>query len=258
MGNVRVSFIDVGKGDCILIQAGEQAALIDTGYANTSDKVMAYLRGNGVGSLECLVITHYDRDHIGGVRTIGEKLPVGMVYLPGYRGADKNYRSLMATVEELGLNAQPVVEELCVQLGEALLTIFPSRVEFVPNAKGDEGNDNDLSLVSSLTCGGDSFLFTGDLEKEGIMSYLDGGHGRFDILKVPCHGQKSPCTDELLEDVRPKMAVITDGADNPADKKTLKQLKETGIETYRTGDHGTVVVAGNGAGSYSVSTSRSR
>ena len=61
-----VSFIDVGKGDCILLQSGQSAALIDTGYDRTSGEVISFLRKKGVGHLEFLIITHYDRDHVGG------------------------------------------------------------------------------------------------------------------------------------------------------------------------------------------------
>ena len=70
-GCVRVSFIDVGKGDCILLQSGQSAALIDTGYDRTSNGVLSFLRGRGVDRLEFLIITHYDRDHVGGIRAIG-------------------------------------------------------------------------------------------------------------------------------------------------------------------------------------------
>ena len=56
MAHVIVSFIDVGKGDCILIQADAEAILIDTGYDSTSDDVIGYLRGRGVARLECIVM----------------------------------------------------------------------------------------------------------------------------------------------------------------------------------------------------------
>ena len=172
---VRISFIDVGKGDCILIQAKTSAVLIDAGYSATSDEVLAYLRGLGVSRLKCLIITHYDRDHIGGLRTIGSALPIDTVFLPDYVGADKNYRALMKAIEELSLPVQRVAEKMSLELGAAQLTIIPSSVPFVPDAHGDEGNDNDLSLAVSMVCGQDSYLFTGDLEKDGIAAFRDGG-----------------------------------------------------------------------------------
>ena len=251
--NIRVSIIDVGKGDCILIQAGELAALIDTGYEKTSDKVVSFMREQGVSQLEFLVVTHYDRDHVGGVRALGGNFSIGTVFLPAYEGADKNYRSLMKAVNELGLNTQRVHEELSLQLGNAHFSLIPSSVEFVPDAKGNEGNDNDLSLVAMLTCGNDSYLFTADLEEDGIAAYLNNRRGQFDVLKVPCHGEKCSNTDELLEDVKPRIAVITDSTDDPASKKTLKLLGEIGATTYTTKDCGTVVIESNGTSAYTIS-----
>ena len=250
----RVSFVDVGKGDCILVQAGESAALIDTGYDDTSGEVIAYLRSCGVERLDCLVITHYDKDHVGGLRAIGQAIPIDAVYLPNYTGADKPYRTVKKAVDDLGLPARQVTAELVIPLGSAELSIFPSSVTFVPDANGDEGNDNDLSLVATLSAGSDSYLFAGDLEEEGIEAFLEAGHGAFDVLKMPHHGEKSSNTDELLDDVKPQVVVITDGEDDPAEKKTLKLLKGMDVDVYRTSTDGTIVVEGDGAGGYVVST----
>ncbi len=253
--SLRVSYIDVGKGDCMLIQEGDTAVLIDTGYENTSDTVVSYLREVGVEQLSCAVLTHYDKDHVGGLLGIGRAIPLNAVYLPGYEGADKPYRMAMDAVDSLGVPAQRVTEELHLAVGAAELVILPSSLTYVANANGDEGNDNDLSLVATLTLGRDSYLFAGDLEKEGIEAYLEAGRGTFDVLKMPHHGQKSGNTDELLESVQPQVVIITDGSDDPADKKTLKLLQKAGITTYCTSSDGTIVVRSDGAGSYEVSAS---
>ena len=253
MGGTRISFIDVGKGDCILLQTGGSAALIDTGYKDTSDEVLSYLQAQGVSHLDCLIITHHDRDHVGGLRAIGKALGIGTVYLPGYEGSDKNYQTVTSAVDDLGLNAQSVAEPLHLKLGDSDLDIFPSGVEYIPGSMGEEGNDNDLSLVTTLTGDGGSYLFAGDLEEDGIAAFLEAGHGRFDVLKVPHHGEKSSNTDELLEAVRPQIAVITDSVDDPAAKKTLKLLDEIGADTFRTSTSGPIVVQNDAAGRYSVS-----
>ena len=250
---LRVSFIDVGKGDCILIQAGTSAALIDTGYSNTSEDVLAYLRRQSVDRLEFVLITHYDRDHIGGLRAIGQMFQIGTVYLPAYEGADKNYRALMKVIEELGLSMRRIVQNQPLELGAVRLDVIASNVPFVPDANGDEGNDNDLSLAVSLVCDGASYLFTGDLEEDGIASFREGAYGRFDIIKMPCHGRKSPLTDELLADTLPKIAVITDSVEDPANNKVLRMLEEIGAAVYRTSVDGTIVIESDGAGGYSVS-----
>ncbi len=248
----RVTCIDVGKGDCILVQAGASAALIDTGFQDTADDVLAVMQERGASHLDALIITHYDRDHVGGLSAIVGDADIDMVYLPGYVGADKNYKTVSKALEGSGLATQPVTEEVRIALGEGQLAIHPSDVDYVPNANGDEGNDNDVSLVVTLTHGGDSYLFAGDLEREGIEAYLRAGHGHFDVLKMPHHGEGDGNTDELLDDVRPTIALITDSADDPADKKVLKLLRKRDVDTYRTSECGTIVVEGDGAGTYEV------
>lgn len=248
-----VTCIDVGKGDCLLVQVGASAALIDTGYRDTADDVLAIMRAQGVSHLDALIITHYDRDHVEGLSSIAAGSSIGRVYLPGYVGTDKNYKTVAKALDGSGLKTQSVTDEVRLALGEGQLVIYPSNVTYMPGANGDEGNDNDVSLVVALTCGADSYLFAGDLEEEGVEAYLHAGHGRFDVIKMPHHGEGCSNTDELLNDVQPKIALITDSAGEPADKKVLKQLKKQGVETYRTSECGTIVVEGDGAGNYEVS-----
>ena len=249
---MRMTTIDVGKGDCILLECGRAAGLVDTGYAETSAAVLACLHAHGVNYLDFLVITHYDRDHVGGIRAIASAVPTAAVYLPGYEGADKPYRSAMADVRQLDLPVQRVTRETKLSLGEASIIMRPSDLAYDPNAHGNEGNDNDLSLVLELRYRDDSYLLAGDIEDEGIEAYIDAGSSVHDVLKMPHHGQKAGNTEDLIAHVKPKIAVITDSEDDPADKKTLKLLKKAGIETYCTSECGTVVVTSDGAGKYSV------
>ena len=253
---VRVSFIDVGKGDCIIIQAGQAFGLIDTGYTNTAHKTAEYLHKQGVTQLEFVVITHYDRDHIGGLKTLGKAYSIRSLYLPDYAGADKNYQLLSSAIRELGLIPQSVRDTKKLRLENASITISPSGIPYDPKAKGDEGNDNDLSIVAELNHGDDSFLFTGDLESDGIEALLARTPGTFDILKMPRHGQKTPNTDELLDSIHPQVAVITDDEDEPANKKVLKLLAEADVKTYRTSIDGTIMVRCSGSGSYSITCDR--
>ena len=251
---VRVSCIDVGKGDCILVQSGVSSALIDVGYKNTANEVLSYLQKQGVTKVDALILTHYDRDHVGGLRPVAKALGVDKVYLPGYKGADKNYEETMKTVADLGISAQPITQELNLDLDKAKLTVYPSEVTFVPGVKGDEGNDNDVSLVAALSYGKDSYLFAGDLEEEGIDAYLRGNHGRFDVVKMPHHGAKGDNTEDFLDDVQPKIALVTDSVDESAGKKTLKLLDKQCKDVYRTSVDGTIVVESDGAGNYTVAT----
>lgn len=253
VGKACVSFIDVGKGDCILLQADESAALVDTGYDATADDVLSYLKARNVSHLDWVVLTHYDRDHVEGLRAIGKAIDIGKVYLPGYEGSDKNYQTALSAINDLKLSAQQVTEEQHLKLGSNDFSIFPSNVKYVPGTKGKEGNDNDVSLVATLTGDGMSYLFAGDLEEEGIAEYLKGERGQFDVLKMPHHGRKASNTSEFLESVKPHIAIITDSIDSPADKKTLKKLDAAGADVYCASTSGTVAVRSDGDHRYTVS-----
>ena len=255
-GQLTVSFIDVGKGDCILVECDGEAALIDTGYENTTSDVLSYLRKHEVVQLRCVILTHYDRDHVGGLRAIAEALPVDEVCLPNYEGGDKNYTGVMNSVSSLSLNAKQAARGTTYTLGAATLTVIPTTLTYEIEPGEDEGNDNDLSLVVMLVHGDDSYLFAGDLEKEGTDAFLARGYGRFDVLKVPHHGTKNGRTDKLIRAVSPRIAVITDSEDDPADKKTLGYLKDADVDTYRTSTDGTIVVKSHGLADYTATTQR--
>ena len=254
--HLSVSFIDVGKGDCILVECGGEAALIDTGYEDTSVDVLSYLRKRGVEQLKCIILTHYDRDHVEGLRAIAGALPVGEVCLPNYEGGDNNYQSVTNTVSRLSLNARQATAGTSYELGDARLSVVPTSLSYTIEKGENEGNDNDLSLVVTLSHANDSYLFAGDLEKDGIAAFLANAQGHFDVLKMPHHGEKCGKTDDLIETVSPKIAVITDSKADPADKKTLGYLEDAGADVYRTCTNGTIVMESDGLGDYAVSTER--
>ncbi len=254
--SLNVSFIDVGKGDCILMQSGNTNVFIDTGYEDTAGNVLSYLRSRKVGRVDAMIITHYDSDHIGGIRPIGEDIDIGTIYLPGYDGTDKNYRSCISSIKAIGVPTKRVTKELVLEVGSARLTVYPTSVAYEPGSGKKEGNDNDVSLVASLVNGRDTYLFTGDLEEDGIAAYLEAKHGQYDVLKMPHHGRNASNMDAFLDDVRPKIAVITDAKKNPTEKKVLKLLKSNDVEVWRTSNDGTIVVQSSGVGSYTISPTK--
>lgn len=253
---LRVIFLDVGKGDCILLAKGESRVLIDTGYAETANDVIAALRQEGTERLDALIITHYDKDHAGGARAVLEKIPTGQVYLPGYDGDNKYYEIVAYTVQANSLPAVKVKEDVSFRVSGVDYEIFASPLEFVPGIGKEEGNDNDVSLVVAARQGQDSLLFAGDIEKEGISAYLAAGHGTFDVVKMPHHGQNESNSDDFIDQVRMKIAVVTDDAEEPMKKKMIKQLGAVGAEIYSSAANGRITVTCTGNGTYEVTTER--
>ena len=253
---LKVTIVDVGKGDCILVETDGKYVLIDAGYAETASEVISYFKDLGVERLEYVIITHYDKDHVGGAANIIKAFDIGRIYLPDYDGASKYYTAFKNAVSQYGLDTVRVSEDTVFSVSGAEFTIFPSDIAYVHEVWQEEGNDNDVSLVISLIYGEDSYMFAGDLEVEGVDSYLAKGHGQYDVLKVPHHGIKEKNTDELIEDVKPQIAVITDSEKDKADKKVLKKLNKAGADVYQSSECGTIVITGNGNGEYEVTTQK--
>ena len=253
---LTVTFVDVGKGDCILVGIDGKYVLIDAGYTETASEVISYFKDLGIERLDYLIITHYDKDHVGGAVSIVKEFEIGQIYLPDYEGASKYYTAFKNTLGQYGLNAERLSETTSFSISGAEFTIYPSDIPYVHEIWQEEGNDNDVSFVISLLYGEDSYMLAGDLEEEGIDRYLAAGRGQFDVLKVPHHGVKEKNSDELIEDVKPQIAVITDGPKDEADKKVLKKLTKAGADIYQTSECGTIVITSNGTGEYEVTTQK--
>ena len=244
--SLKVSIIDVGKGDCILVQKGEHAMLIDCGYEETSAAVSSYLDSAGVESLESIVITHYDKDHVGGAAAIIETYSPANVYLPAYEGSGSYYRALMSSLDKAGssIASAKVTSDVSFKLGEVSVTIFASKIEF------DGSNDNDCSLVVSVRYSKDSYLFAGDLEKKGIAAFLEDHTAQWNVIKMPHHGNKKGNIEELLASVKPAMALITDSSSDPAADSVIELLEAAGIKIYRSSQSSTIVIRSSGTGMY--------
>ena len=253
---LRVTFFDVGKGDCILVSRGGCSVMIDTGYAETADNVVAAMRQQGTDHLDALILTHYDRDHVGGIEAILRAFPAEHIYIPGYDGSDKIYTAASYALRQSGLETEKVTADVSFTLAEVRFTIFATSLAYIPADGKEEGNDNDVSLVVTIRYGNDSFLLAGDIEKEGIDSFLAAGHGTYDVVKMPHHGQNEKNTDDFIAQIGMKIAVITDGEEEPVKKKVMKLLAAAGAEIYTSAANGDITVTGTGNGTYDVATER--
>ncbi len=246
----EVTFFDVGKGDCIFINSGSRYMMIDAGYEDTAGVVQSYMKDKGIRALDALILTHYDKDHAGGVPELLSSVPVGIMYAPDYESEKKFYSRCMSAAERNHVKQVFVDEKQEFSFGDLLLDIYPSEIVY----DEEEKNDNDLSLTITMTKDEDSWYFAGDLEEEGLDMALERGLAHCDILKVPHHGAYEDNSEEFFAAVSPQLAIITDGYDKEADEEVVSLLSEQGAECYRTCEAGSVTITCNGSGEYSVRT----
>lgn len=238
---LTITALPVGKADALILQEGDTAVLIDTGYEDNGAYLLAELEKRGIESLDLLLVTHFDKDHVGSASYIVDQMEVDTVWMPDYEGDREEYARFLESLEGHP-DAARLTEPVQRQFGELSVTVYPAEnPEEIQDTDGEY--DNDMSLVASVSYGERRFLFTGDIEKTRIRQMLasdvDWSH---DWIKMPHHGRYQKALKELMDVVQPSWAVICCSEDEPAEDKTLELLKEKGIPFWDTAD--TAVVTG--------------
>lgn len=238
-GTLTVTVLDVGKADCILIQESSGGAmLIDTGTRESASAILEFLRARGIDTLETLLLTHMDKDHIGGAAAILQAVKAERVVQPGASKDSGEYTAYQAALREKGIEPEMLWKAERADLGGAVVTLIPGR-------ELSYKQSNDYSVFTEITYGDHRFLFTGDGEKKRLQEYLDGRPDPCDFLKVPHHGRAEKNSEAFFEAVAPRYAVITCSEEEPPEDEVLALLKAAGAKTYLTSG-GTVTAVSDG------------
>jgi len=237
---LRVTFLDVGQGDAALVEAPGAAVLVDEGPPEAD--VAGQLRRLGVRSLNAIVLTHPQRDHIGGAPRVVDRLDVGAVAEPGIEAPSPDREAVLAAARRLGIPVVVVHSGEVFELGKLELRIL------WPDDPGLPSEDpNQHAVVALASYGATDVLLTADAESD-VTSRL---HLRpVEVLKVAHHGSEDAGLPDLLRVLRPRVAVISVGAHNDYDHprpETLAALEaQPGLRTLRTDVNGRIVVESDG------------
>ncbi len=248
--DLRVHFIDVGQGDSILVQSGEQAMLVDGGTNESGEQVVDYLQSQGVKRLDYLVGTHPHEDHIGGLDNVIRSFQIGTVIMPEAVHTTRTYEDVLDALLEKGLSVTVPVPGTAYELGTASFTILAPGHAVMEEAARD-GNLNNMSVGLRLVCKDTAFVLCGDAEAPSEEAMVESGlplHA--DVLKLGHHGSSTSSCPSFLEAVSPSIAVISCGRDNSyghPHQETLEMLDRLGIQIYRTDQQGTVVAESDGS-----------
>lgn len=238
--NLEVYFLDVGQADSILIKLEDEYMLIDAGNNEDGVKLVNYFNELGIKEFKYVFGTHPHEDHIGGMDDIINNFKIDNYYMPDKITTTKTFEDVLDAL--INNNLQYTI----LEKGDEFNL---SSANFKVIYAGDETNDiNDSSIVLKLTYGNNSFLLTGDATSN-IEKTLLNDDIKSDVLKVAHHGSNYSSTDEFLDVVSPKYAVISVGKNNNYNhpsNSTLKKLNDRNIKLYRTDLDGTIKFTSDG------------
>jgi len=250
--NLTVHFIDVGQGDSILVEYANETMLVDAGERDKGVNVSAFLREQGISSLDYVVATHPHADHIGGLLTILNEYPVGEFVDSGYPHTTQTYEDMLAIIENKSIPFH------VAKRGEALDFAPGIQVQVLNPQKKHSAEINENSIVLRIIDNNVSFLLMADagLETEESIMY-EGYYVDSDILKVGHHASTSASGASFIAEVNPDISIIEVGADNDygyPHAEVLERLQNVST-VYRTDHHGTITVTTDGL-TYTVITER--
>ena len=220
LAEMTVHFLDVGHGDCAILQCDGETMIIDGGNSGQSQLVYAYLRELGVTRVDAVVATHPDGDHIGGLPAVFHAAEVGVLYTPVLTHDSARFITLMETAAE---KAVPVT----VLLAGDVFSLGGAQVEVLSPADVTGSDTNDWSLVLRVTYGERAFLFCADAGNRIERQLVESGAAlAADVMKVSHHGSDSGTLMQFVLAVSPEYAVISGDTryDNPDDETVLKLL----------------------------------
>lgn len=243
ISTMKVHFLDVGQGDCIIIESDGRYMIVDGGGNNKGEIVVDYLNILGVKTIDYLIGTHPHEDHIGGLIDVVHNFKIKNVILPEKEHTTITFENLVnALIEnQLKITAPIVGEKFTIGNGE--FTII------APN--GEYGNNlNNWSVGIKLTNGENNFIMYGDSEKQAEYDMIDSKINlEADVLKISHHGSVTSSDEKILKAIGPKYGVIQSGLDNSYNhphQELISSLEKNNIKYFRTDKQGTVIATSDG------------
>ena len=239
---LTVRVLDIGQGDSILIQTAERRSiLVDGGPDNT----VVYKLGEYLPfyrrTIDLVVLTHPDSDHLMGLNEVIQRYQVGAVLLTGVSDDAGAYQSFLELIASRGVQAfvAGAVRELTIDGQTTLMILHPGQ----PLAGQTIEDSNGASIVGQLRAGGFTVLLTGDAPLKVEAALLKAGADvQSTVLKVSHHGSRTASGEAFLRAVSPQLALISSGRDNryghphPSVVERLTGLGIPALNTQQTGD----------------------
>lgn len=239
---ITITAFKCGKADAFLLRTANHTVVIDTATEKKGDNFLELIDEQGIDTIDEIIITHFDKDHIGGADQIIRSKNVGKVYTTYLSKDSDDITEYYKALKEKGYKDLIVKDVISFKEDGVVYTIYPPEAV---NYKSSLSNNSSLAI--KVQCADKTMLFTGDAEEERINELISTDGLECDVLKMPHHGRFKKNLDEFLNRVNPKYAIITASKKDHEDAETVGLLDNKGVETYITRD-GDITIKMNAEG----------
>ena len=237
---LEIHFIDVGQADSILINNNNKYMLIDAGNNEDGEKLVTYFKSLGIEEFEYVIGTHAHEDHIGGMDNIIDNFGIKTFYMPDVLTTTRTFEEVLDSLENKSIAFETPEINAAFSLENAKLNVL--------HVGNDDKDLNDTSIVLKMFYGNNKFLFMGDATTKVEEKILNKDLSS-DLLKVGNHGSYYSTSQDFLNKVNSKYAIIEVGANNTYNHPTqsvIEKFNKKGIKIYRTDKDGTIIATSDG------------
>lgn len=246
---LQVVFLNVGQGDAIWIQAPNgKEVLIDAGPNQTTLAELSKVKSFFDRTIDFIMITHSDKDHIGGFPEIFERYKIGHVIESEISSPTIIDKTVTSSIE------QERATKIIARAGERIVLDPKNGVVIdvlFPDQKTSGWETNEASLIVKVTHGSNSFLLTGDApsEVEDFLVQIYGSQLQSDVLKLGHHGSKTSTSDAFITTVQPETVIVSAGLGNRyghPHPEVIERAENANVQVLETAQQGSITCRSNG------------
>ena len=237
--DLKIYFFNAGKADAILLSKNNHYIMIDTGEKSLSNDIINYFNNNDITKLDYLIITHFDKDHVGSASKIIDKIEIENVIQSNSPKESDYYTSYLESLSNKNITPITVEDDYKIKLDDLDINVNGPTIIY------DSNESNNSSLIVSLIYNNNSFLFTGDIENARIKDFINDNTNTYDFIKLPYHGNYLKRLDDLLDNTKPKYGVMTCSNTEGCEEKTIEVLNNYNLKYYST-KNGSIIVLSDG------------
>ena len=224
----KIHFFSIGKADSMIISYDNHYIMIDCGEEDNSDEILTYMRNNNITKLDYLIITHFDKDHVGGASKIIDNIEIDNVLQSNFIKTSDEYNNYIESLNKKNITPTTVNGDLDISFSDLEIIVNG------PDVLYENNESNNSSLIVSISYKSNNFLFMGDSQNARIKDFVKSNDNKYDFIKIPYHGNYLKRLDDLFSNNTFKYSVITSSNTEMEDDDTIKLLNKYGITNYLT------------------------